>query len=65
MADTFTANEAFEAYEAWYEKCLESGIEPEAIVERMGEMKLLVNQDQIDLYEKVAEDWIQSSFSAV
>ena len=56
MADTFTANEAFEAYEAWYEKCRESGIEPEAIVERMGEMKLLVNQDQIDLYEKVAED---------
>ena len=56
MADTFTANEAFEAYEEWYEKCLESGIEPEAIVERMGEMKLLVNQDQIDLYEKVAED---------
>ena len=55
MTDTFTANEAFEAYEAWYEKCLESGIEPEAIVERMGEMKLLVNQDQIDLYEKVAE----------
>ena len=56
MTDTFTIDEAFEVYEEWYEKCLESGIEPEAIVERMGEMKLLVNQEQIDLYEKVAED---------
>ena len=52
MSDTFTADEAFEAFEEWYEKCLESGIEPEAIVERVGEMKLLVNQDQIDRYEK-------------
>ena len=54
MNKTFTRAEALEAFEAWYERCLESGIEPESIVEDVGEMKLLVNEEQIELYEQAA-----------
>ena len=43
---------ALEKFEEWYQECLESGISPEEIVEQVGEMKLLVNQEQIDAYEE-------------
>lgn len=43
---------ALEKFEKWYQECLESGISPEEIVEQVGEMKLLVNQEQIDAYEE-------------
>ena len=54
MTDPFTADDAFEEFEEWYEKCLDSGLEPEAIVNQMG-IKLIVNQEQIVLYEKFVE----------
>ena len=56
MSETYTRETALEAFEDWYEKCLESGIEPESIVEEMGEMKLLVNEEQIERYEQAGED---------
>ena len=55
MSETFTRESALEAFEAWYERCLESGIEPESIVDEVGEMKLLVNEEQIELYERASE----------
>ena len=55
MSETFTREAALEAFEAWYERCLESGIEPESIVDEVGEMKLLVNEEQIELYERASE----------
>lgn len=36
-----TKSEAFEMFSSWYNECIESGIEPEEIVEMMGEMKLV------------------------
>jgi hypothetical protein len=50
-----TSEIALEKFEEWYQECLESGISPEEIVDQMGEMKLLVNQEQIDAYEKGLE----------
>jgi len=35
---------------------LENGIEPEKVVEKVGEMMLLVNEDQIKAYNKGIED---------
>ncbi len=55
MSDDFGQDKALEVFENWYERCLENGIEPEAVVERVGEMKLLVNMEQIERYEN-AED---------
>lgn len=49
---TFDASKARTMFEEWYELCLENGIGPEEIVEEMGEMKLLINQDQIEMYDK-------------
>ena len=56
MSEIYTRETALKAFEDWYEKCLESGIEPESVVEEMGEMKLLVNEEQIERYENSAED---------
>ncbi len=50
----YSNDEALKEFEAWYEKCLENGIEPEKIIERMGEMKLLINEEQIEIYETAA-----------
>ncbi len=47
-----TPETALEKFEKWYQECLESGIAPEEIVDQVGEMKLLVNQEQIDSYER-------------
>lgn len=53
--DNFDIQSAADEFEAWYEKCVEAGIQPEDVVESIGEMKLLVNQDQIDAYERGCE----------
>ena len=37
----YTEEQAFLDFEAWYGRCLENGIEPEKVVEQMGEMKLV------------------------
>jgi len=54
-ASKFNFEAALEEFEAWYEKCLDAGIEPEVVVEAVGEMKLLVNQEQVDAYERGCE----------
>lgn len=46
---------ALEKFDEWYQACLESGIAPEEVVDQIGEMKLLVNQEQIDAYERGLE----------
>ena len=56
VSETYTRASALEAFEDWYEKCLESGIEPESIVEEVGEMKLLVNEEQIERYDNATKD---------
>ena len=48
----YSEDEALKEFEVWYEKCILNGIEPEKIVEKMGEMKLLINNEQIETYEK-------------
>lgn len=35
--------EAFRIFAEWYERCLENGIEPELVVEKMGGMMLITN----------------------
>ena len=49
--ETMTETEALDRFNAWYNDCLENGISPEDIVESVGEMKLLVTQEQIDSFE--------------
>ena len=51
-----TFEDAYKQFEEWYENCLENGIEPEKVVEKGGEMMLLVNEDQIKAYNKGIED---------
>jgi hypothetical protein len=41
-------DEAFEQFISWYEKCVENGIEPEEIVQMMGEMALVTDGDIVD-----------------
>ena len=40
-----TEEEAFQIFSDWYERCLESGIEPEAIVAMMGGMTLVTDPE--------------------
>jgi hypothetical protein len=40
--------DAFELFSKWYEQCLESGLEPEKIVSKMGGMVLITDEDLID-----------------
>ena len=47
-----TFEDAYKQFEEWYENCLENGIEPE----KVGEMMLLVNEDQIKAYNKGIEN---------
>ena len=51
-----TFEDAYKQFEEWYENCLENGIEPEKVVEKVGEIMLLVNEDQIKAYNKGIED---------
>jgi hypothetical protein len=41
-------DELFEQFSDWYEKCLENGIEPEEIVQMMGEMALITDGEIVD-----------------
>jgi len=43
-----TNSEAYERFSKWYEDCLESGIEPNDAIEKMGCMFLLTNEDLIN-----------------
>jgi hypothetical protein len=49
------SDKALSMFEEWYDACLEHGIEPEQVVEQVGEMKLLVNEEQIKAFEKGLE----------
>ena len=40
--------DAYEKFEKWYEDCLENGIDPNAIIERMGGMYLITDEELID-----------------
>ena len=50
-----TEEESLEEFSRWYEKCIQSGIEPEKIVARMGGMALIT--DEL-LIEKLVDDGI-------
>lgn len=39
----YTHQDALLDFSNWYEKCIENGIEPEAVVADVGEMKLITN----------------------
>jgi len=39
---------AFEKFSKWYEECIEAGIEPEKIIERMGGMILITDETVIE-----------------
>ena len=54
----FDEKKAYEEFSAWYEKCLENGIEPEQIVIQMGGMRLITNEEIIEFLienEKISE----------
>lgn len=44
--------EAYSQFCDWYEACLESGLEPEEIVARMGGMALITDQELVDRLEQ-------------
>ncbi len=41
-----TKQEAYDMFNNWYQECIENGIEPEEIVEMMGDMKLITIIDE-------------------
>lgn len=43
-----TEEEALEKFSEWYELCLESGIEPEAVIARMGGMALITDEEVVE-----------------
>ena len=43
-----TKEEAFMQFSAWYQECLDGGIEPEEIVAQMGGMALITDPDLVD-----------------
>ena len=43
-----TTTEAYETFSNWYESCLESGIDPNDVVQQMGGMFLLTDEVLID-----------------
>jgi hypothetical protein len=47
--------EAFEIFSSWYEGCLESGIDPEEIVSKMGGMALLTNDELVERLQNDGE----------
>lgn len=46
--DSMTITEAYEVFLMWYQNCLESGIDPNDAIEKMGGMFLLTNEDLIN-----------------
>jgi hypothetical protein len=40
--------EAYEIFEQWYDDCLENGIDPNVIIERMGGLYLIANEELIN-----------------
>jgi len=47
--------EAYVQFSKWYEDCLESGIEPNDAIEKVGGMFLLTNEDLINRLEDEGE----------
>jgi hypothetical protein len=43
-----TEDEALQMFSDWYERCLNSGIEPERIVERMEGMMLVTDPGRVE-----------------
>ena len=43
-----TIDDAYEVFAKWYEDCLESGIDPNDVVQQIGEMYLLTDNDIIN-----------------
>jgi hypothetical protein len=43
-----TFDDAYEVFSKWYEDCLESGIDPNEVVQKIGEMYLLTDNNIID-----------------
>ena len=43
-----TEDEALDKFSDWYELCVESGLEPEAIIARMGGMVLITDEVLIE-----------------
>ena len=43
-----TSTEAYEQFSKWYENCLENGLDPNEIIQKMGGLFLLTNQPLID-----------------
>ena len=43
-----TTTEAYETFSSWYESCLESGIDPNDVIQQMGGMFLLTDEVLID-----------------
>lgn len=50
-----SADQAFEMFSMWYERCLESGIEPEKIVGMMGGMALITDEELISRLQSDGE----------
>ncbi len=47
--------QALEKFSQWYEECVESGLEPEEIVARMGGMALVTDEDLVDRLREEGE----------
>lgn len=45
--DGWTKEMAFQRFSSWYEECLESGIEPEEIVSRIGGVALVTDEEVV------------------
>lgn len=43
-----TKDEALERFENWYEDCIEAGLFPEEIVQMVGGMALVTDEDIVD-----------------
>jgi hypothetical protein len=43
-----TEDEAFDSFSKWYEACLDGGIEPNDVIQKMGAMFLLTDEEMID-----------------
>jgi hypothetical protein len=50
--DISTEEDALAIFAVWYDKCLTSGIEPEAVVARMGSMVLVTHEETIQFLDE-------------
>lgn len=50
-----TENDALEKFSAWYEDCIESGLEPEKIVSMVGGMALITDEDIVSRLQEAGD----------